>query len=244
MKTTSVLVLVVLVFVVGLVSGIQLSNSSDLNIDQTAELQQQSSGLPKPVVEPAQPTALTQVTAQSTASQNELTQLQNRVTELEQQLTSSNQMLELATHRLQEAYPAEMAGSDAKRSLTTISLQQAQSVLPEPFASMMAKQQGRVIDYLNQYQAEEIDNEWAYELEQKVRDYFAAHENAAKVKLSSVSCKTTLCEIRGYQYEPQSFIKIYDSMALQSWWRYGSSYSFQGSDKEEAYFYLLAELTR
>lgn len=54
---------------------------------------------------------------------------------------------------------------------------------------------------------------------------------------------TSICEIRGYQNEPQSFTVIYDSMALQSWWRYGSCYSFEGSDNKEAYFYLLAELT-
>lgn len=244
MKTTSVLVLVVLVFVVGLALGIQLSSSTGLDTNSTAALQQQSSVVQKPDIKPALPTPLTQVTAQATAGQDELTQLQNRVTELEQQLTTSNEMLELATLRSQEAYPPEMASSDAKRSLTTISLQQAQSFLPEPFASLMAKQQGRAIDYLNQHQAEEIDSEWAYEVEQKVRDYFAAHENAAKVKLSSVSCKTSICEIRGYQYEPHSFTEIYNNMASQSWWRYGSSYSFQGGNKEEAYFYLLAELTR
>ena len=88
MKTTSVLVLVVLVFVVGLVSGIQLGSSSDRNIDETVELQQQSSGLPKPVMEPVLPIPLTQVTAQATAGRNELTQLQNRITELEQQLST------------------------------------------------------------------------------------------------------------------------------------------------------------
>lgn len=244
MKTTSVLVLVVLVFIVGLVSGIQLSSSGSQNTNSATTLPQPISAEPKQSIEPALPTPLLEMTAQSSTSTAELTQLQNRVKQLEQQLTASNQMLEVTTLSLQQAYPPEMAGSDAKGSLTTISLQQAQSFLPEPFASMMAKQQGRAIDYLNQHQAEEIDGEWAYDVEQKVRDYFAAHENAAKVKLSSVSCKTSICEIRGYQYEPESFTSIYNNMALQSWWRYGSSYSFQGSDKQEAYFYLLAELTR
>ncbi len=244
MKITSVLVLIVVVFVMGLVAGLQLGSSGSQDTPMTTELPQQSSGEPKPDPEPALPTTLAQVSAQASAAPAEISQLQNRVMELEQQLADRTQMLELATQRLQEAYPPEMAGSDAKRSLTRISLQQAQSFLPEPFASLMAKQQGRVIDYLNQHQAEEIDGEWAYEVEQKVRDYFASHENAAQVKLSSVSCKTSICEIRGYQYEPERFIEIYNSMASQSWWRYGSSYSFQGGDKQDTYFYLLAELTR
>jgi hypothetical protein len=244
MKTKSVLVLVVLAFVAGLVSGIQLGSSGSQNTNSAAMLQQPINAEPKQSSESVLPTPLLEVTAQASTSLTELNQLQDRIKQLEQQLTASNQLLEVATLRLQEAYPPEMAGSDAEGSLTTISLQQAQSFLPEPFASLMAKQKGRAIDYLNQHQAEEIDSEWAYEQEQKVRDYFAAHENAAKVKLSSVSCKTSICEIRGYQYEPQSFTAIYNNMAVQSWWRYGSSYSFQGSDKGEAYFYLLTELTR
>jgi hypothetical protein len=243
-KITSVLVLVVVVFVMGLVAGLQLGSSGSQDTHMTTELQQQSSGEPKPVPGPTLPTTLAQVSAQASAAPAELTQLQNRVMELEQQLADRTQMLELATQRLEETDPPEMAGSDVKRSLTRISLQQAQSFLPEPFASLMAKQQGRAVDYLNQHQAEEIDGEWAYDVEQKVRDYFAAHENAAQVKLSSVSCKSSICEIRGYQYEPHSFTEIYNNMASQSWWRYGSSYSFQGGDKQEAYFYLLAELTR
>lgn len=241
MKLTTVL-LIVMVFAVGLVLGVQLSTFGLQSADKATEPQLQScieqqqepdTVLPEP-----------QVTAQATATGHQLTLLQNKVQMLEQQLVTSNQRLEDATRRLQQAYQPEFAGSGEKGVPTTISLQQAQSFLPEPFASLMAKQQGQAIDYLKLHQAEEIDSEWAYDVEQKVRDYFAAHENTAKVKLSSVSCKTSICEIRGYQYEPHSFTMIYNSMSAESWWRYGSSYSFQGDNKQEAYFYLLAELTR
>lgn len=244
MKTTSVLVLVVLVFVVGLVSGIQLGSLSDRNIDETMELQQQSSGLPKQVMEPALSIPLTQVTAQTTAGQNELTQLQNRITELEQQLSARDKQLEEVELRFRQHGPMGIEAEGTERAPTTISKEQAQSFLPEPFASLMAKQMGRAVDYLKLHQAEEVDTQWAYEVEQNVRDYFSAHENAANLKLSSVSCKTSICEIRGYELEPETVNPIINTMAMQSWWRYGSTYVYQGSSEEGHYFYLLAKMRR
>jgi len=243
MKITSVL-LVVLVFGVGLVLGFQLSTFGIQGSDKATEPERQSAIEQPQEANTVMSAAGAENAAKDTATAHELTLLQNKVQRLEQQLITSHQQLELATLRLQQAEQPELAGSEEKETPTTISLQQAQSFLPEPFASLIAKQQGQAIDYLKLHQAEEIDGEWAYDVEQKVRDYFAAHENTAKVKLSSVSCKTTICEIRGYQYEPHSFTVIYNSMSAERWWRYGSSYSFQSGEKQEAYFYLLAELTR
>lgn len=62
-----------------------------------------------------------------------------------------------------------------------------------------------------------MDTQWAYEVEQKVRDYFATHENAANQNLSSVSCKTSICEIRGFELEPETVNAIINTMAMQSW---------------------------
>lgn len=243
MKTTSVLVLVVLVFAMGLVAGIQLGSSSDRNIDETAELQQQSRGLPKPVMEPVLPTPLTQVTAQATAGQNELTQLQNRITELEQQLSTRNKKLEEVGQRFRQHGSMEIETADTERAPTTISKEQAQSFLPEPFASLMAEQMGRAVDYLKQHQAEQVDTQWAYEVEQNVRDYFATHENAAYLKLSSVSCKTSLCEIQGFELEPETVNAIINTLAMQSWWR-GNTHVYKGDSEEGHYFYLLAKMRR
>jgi len=227
----------------GLVAGIQLGSSSDRNIDETMELQQQSSGLPKQVMEPVLPTPLTQVTAQTTAGQNELTQLQNRITELEQQLSTRDKKLEEEGQRFRQHGSMEIETADTERAATTISKEQAQSFLPEPFASLMAKQMGRAVDYLKQHQAEEVDTQWAYEVEQNVRDYFATHENAAYLKLSTVSCKTSICEIRGFELEPEKVSAIINTLAMQSWWR-GNTYVYKGDSEEGHYFYLLAKMRR
>ena len=241
MKTHHMLLLSAFVFLIGLVSGMQLG--SDSKAESSVVTESQATLAPQCTVEPDEPKSQPQTLAvEDLADRNELRQLQQRVSDLEQQLVAKDLQLDVAEQR-QIGLP-ETAEQGSKPSLSTLSLQQAQSFLPEPFASLMAKQKGRAVDYLNQHQAEEVDSEWAYDIEQKVQDYFALHENAAKLQLSSVSCKTSICEIRGYEYQPDSFIATYNTMQMQNWWRFASSYAFQSNDKESTYFYILAELKR
>lgn len=241
MKTHHMLLLSAFVFLIGLVSGMQLG--SDSKAESSVVTESQATLAPQCTVEPDEPKSQPQTLAvEDLADRNELRQLQQRVSDLEQQLVAKDLQLDVAEQR-QMGLP-ETAEQGSKPSLSTLSLQQAQSFLPEPFASLMAKQKGRAVDYLNQHQAEEVDSEWAYDIEQKVQDYFALHENAAKLQLSSVSCKTSICEIRGYEYQPDFFIATYNTMQMQNWWRFGSSYAFQSNDKESTYFYILAELKR
>ncbi|EGM79118.1 hypothetical protein Rhein_0736 [Rheinheimera sp. A13L] len=243
MKTTHVLMVSVLVFVVGLVTGLQLNSSTDKqpepgsSADRT-QLLDPAPELPAPLVQPLAQAPVVDAT--------EVEQLQLKVRDLEQQLSAQDQMLELAQQSLQQGLASETKDPEQNTDAagTAISPEQASSFLPEPFASLMAKQAGQAIDYLNQHQVEEIDSEWAYQMELKIADHFATHEHASQVNLSSVSCKTSICEIRGYEYEPERFIVVYNAMQTQNWWRYSSSYAFQDSNEQGRYFYLLAELKR
>lgn len=237
MKTTHVLMVSAVVFIVGLVTGLQLNSSN----------QQPANSIPQENVEPELPELRAQplaVTAEVDVA--EVEQLQHRIIALEQQLSARDQRQELAQQSLQQNLVSETEepeqNSDAAE--TAIKPEHASSFLPEPFASLMAKQAGQAIDYLNQHQLEDIDSEWAYQMELKIADHFATHEHASQIELSSVSCKTSICEIRGYEYEPERFIVVYNAMQTQSWWRYSSSYAFQDSNEQGRYFYLLAELTR
>jgi hypothetical protein len=240
LKTTYILVLTAVVFTAGLLFGLQFNNSTDKELESasTADMTQEVNPAPAP-----QAQYMVTLPAVDTA---EMDRLHRRIKDLEQQLSAQDQMLELAQQSLQQSFSSETKdpeqNTDAAR--TAISPEQASSFLPEPFASLMAKQRGLAIDYLNQHQLEEIDSEWAYQIELKIADHFATHEHASQVNLSSVSCKTSICEIRGYEYEPERFIAVYNAMQTQNWWRYSSSYAFQDSNEQGRYFYLLAELKR
>lgn len=243
LKTIMIVSLTAVAFASGVWLGTQLNQQQQDKVTETniAEiLQPELAVKANTTVDEAQLLPVT-----SDPSQNaETPQLLQRILELEQQLSAREKMLEDIVRRFQERDPADFEGTGVKRSSTTISQEQAQAFLPEPFASLMAKQKGRAVDYLQQHQAEEVDSQWAYEVEQKVRDYFAAHENSAKLKLNSVSCKTKICEIRGYELEPDTAVPILNSMAVKSWWRAGSSYVYQGSAEEGQYFYMLADMKR
>lgn len=243
MKITSVLVLVVLVFAMGLVAGIQLGSLSPVDTTSTTTLQQQSSVVNASDMEATLPASLSEVTKDASAPPAELTQLQNRITELEQQLSTRDKKLEEVGQRFRQHGSMDIETADTERAPTTISKEQAQSFLPEPFASLIAEQMGRAVDYLKQHQAEQVDTQWAYEVEQNVRGYFASHENAAYLKLSSVSCKTSLCEIQGFELEPEKVNAIINTLAMQNWWR-GNTYVYKGDSEEGHYFYLLAKMRR
>lgn len=243
MKTTHVLMMSALVFVVGLLTGLQLNSSTDKQPwpASSADITQQvdpAPEVPAPLAQSLAPAPVVDVA--------EVEQLQLKIKDLEQQLSVQDQMLELAQQSLQQGLVSEPAKPEQSTDAaeTSISPEQASSFLPEPFASLMAKQRGLAIDYLNQHQLEGIDSEWAYQMELKIADHFATHEHASQVNLSSVSCKTSICEIRGYEYDPERFIAVYNAMQTQNWWRYSSSYAFQDSNEQGRYFYLLAELKR
>ena len=89
------------------------------------------------------PASLSEVTKYASAAPAEITQLQNRITELEQQLSVRDKQLEEADQRFQELGPMDIETADTERASTTIIKEQAQSILPEPLVSLMAKQMGR-----------------------------------------------------------------------------------------------------
>lgn len=237
MKTNQVLILSAVVFTSGVLTGLQFDHAVPIKVYEP-EVQ----GAKKPDDIKTSPTfdALGQTSPTAndlvaTIKDDELASTE-RILELEQQLATRDKELQLLQQSLVELMPG--SAPDSKTSLTLL---QAQAIMPEPFATLIAKQTGLVIDYLHEHQSEPVDSEWAYELEQQIRDYFASHENAAKLRLSSVSCKTSLCEIRGFEYQPNAFTEISSSLSVQPWWRFGRSYTIHDAEDNNGYFYLIAK---
>lgn len=238
MKTKYIVALLAVVFSSGVLVGFQLESSEMVEAYEPLV----KSSVPADVSESSLPAAAqsSPVPGSLVATTNETErELQQRIVELEQQLTNRDKELAVMHQGMLKA----VALSSGDNSTSTLTLPDAQALLPEPFAGLLAKQKGLVVDYLYAHQSESVDTEWAYELEQKVRDHFASHENAAKLKLSSVSCKTSLCEIRGFEYQPNVFTEVSSSLSVQPWWRFGRSYTMHDGENNNGYFYLIAKKT-
>lgn len=124
---------------------------------------------------------------------------------------------------------------------SSITLAEVEPYLPEPFANTVSESKGTVVDLFKKLQAEEVDYDWAVEMEQKIKDYFVTHDLAGEVNLQSVNCKKTICEIRGFEKSNNVVGVIISGMHTQVWWNFNGSHKSTGSnEKDGLFFYMLA----
>ena len=98
MKTNHVLLLSAFVFLIGLVSGMQLD--SDNQAESSVVTEGLTSSVPQRTAEPDEPSSQPQaLAAEDPADRNELRKLQQRVSDLEQQLVAKDLQLDVAEQR-------------------------------------------------------------------------------------------------------------------------------------------------
>lgn len=91
---------------------------------------------------------------------------------------------------------------------------------------------------IREFQQQEEDLDWAFNTEQQIKDYFITHDAAAGVSLISVDCKTSVCQIQGYEKTPESLKKIMDDLQKEPWWQLIPSSSISGYPSEQGKFFF------
>lgn len=122
-----------------------------------------------------------------------------------------------------------------------LSLEEVEKTLPQPFANIIANGRESMVNQFKTLEAEEFDYEWGEEMQIKIRDFITTHEFGNGVKLDSVRCKTTLCEIRGFENNIGDWKRIANDMQLQHWWKGARTNSVSSNNKDTSYFYVLAQ---
>jgi hypothetical protein len=82
---------------------------------------------------------------------------------------------------------------------------------------------------LADFAQEERDFEWAIQMEQRISDFIVTHELAYTVELVTVECKSTSCQIAGYEEEAGTFGDIINKLKEEPWFELNSSSSFSSS---------------
>ena len=112
--------------------------------------------------------------------------------------------------------------------------------LSAPFDSVVLDARGSMVDKFRQLHEEPQDQEWSIVTEQHISDFFVTHDLANKVALDAVTCKQTICEIRGFELENEAWGRIMSDMRAQPWWNFASSHSTtQNNKKFGMFFYSL-----
>ncbi|MGJ8693028.1 MAG: hypothetical protein ACSHW0_11170 [Thalassotalea sp.] len=192
-----------------------------------------------------------EVTQYQPASTADGADIEIKILALEEQLiTANNEIIKLNNEIIayqsfiDEPLP-EQNDNNNKKQPSSISLEQVEVILQQPFASIIANSTGNLVDQFNQLNAEAVDYDWATNLEQLINDYIVTHELFGDISIQSIMCKSTTCEIRGFTQNIQSPRIIFNSIRINDWWQFNSSHLFNQSSKEFGdFFYVLASIKK
>jgi len=130
-----------------------------------------------------------------------------------------------------------------------ITEEQANQYLPEPFNHALKGKKGLLAENFHHFIEEDIDYSWNQEMEINIKQYITLHKQSYYIELDSVRCKSSTCEIRGFEKAPAAWQAIMVEMLNQDWWNFNSSSSVssntavssaESNDSTQNYFYLLA----
>ncbi|MDP2716194.1 hypothetical protein [Rheinheimera sp.] len=191
-----------------------------------------NSNLPAKVVTPPQ--------VQDETGADSIEALEARILQLEQQLAQQSEVFEQAL-----AQPADTASAftpaEAKPRMNTATIEEVEAVLPQPFAGLVAGFKGTLVERFHQLENEAVNYDWAPLMEQRIADFISMHQLSGGVQLQAVRCKNSLCEVRGFELEDNSWNQILSNMQAQPWWQFNNSHSSGKTSAEFGhFFYMLA----
>lgn len=101
------------------------------------------------------------------------------------------------------------------------------SVYAKPFSDFIKNTKGIYRKELHEFQFEPIEQEWAYELETKIRDFIQLNEFGHLVEISLLNCKSYRCQLGLLVQEPEkkAWKRIYYQMSLEPWFKFHKHYS-------------------
>lgn len=160
------------------------------------------------------------------------------------ELADVKRQLEEAESKLESFYAAEPNVSRQAEQPSQVTEEEVAQHLSAPFDSVILNARGSMVDKFRQLHEESEDHEWSIIMEQHISDFFVTHDLADKVKLDAVTCKQTICEVRGFELENEAWGRVMSDMRNQSWWNFVSSHSTTQNNKEFGmYFYSLISKT-
>jgi len=127
----------------------------------------------------------------------------------------------------------------AKQTLK-ITKEQAEAALPEPFSQIMTDATGMQALYFEKFNQEKVDYDWGPTMESNISQFISLHEQSYEVKIDSVKCRQSICEIRGLAGSNNAWSSIMNGMMQQDWWHFsGASTNSANTSKEGMAFYAL-----
>ncbi len=122
----------------------------------------------------------------------------------------------------------------------SISKDELSQQIPEPFVSTVTALDADFAQKFMDYYREEQDPQWAYQVEDKIRDAISLNDMSPYIQIESVICKKSVCEIRGFQSESHAWMKVSQALMSADWWDFRNAQSSSEFKAEYGdYFYAI-----
>lgn len=171
-----------------------------------------------------------------------INQLTKKLLQLEQQLQSTEAELKVVIQQntdLDKSLSSSQKEQPRQEPIK-ITQEQAEKAIPKPFSSFFVDASGKRAEEFINFQEQENDYDWAYTMEIQITNFITVHQNAHNVELKSVACKSSACEIMGFEQAGQSWSVILADMRNQEWWVFrNTSSSSQSSEEFGQFFYTM-----
>lgn len=152
------------------------------------------------------------------------------------ELNKVRQQLILAESKLQ----ALDKSIESPETTEIVSMDEVKTYLSSPFDAALLHSHKLMHKQFKKLHEEPRDESWSIITEQHISDFFITHDLAGQVLLDAVTCKQTLCEIRGFELEEKAWETVMSDMMAQPWWTFKNSHSTTQNNAEHGtFFYAL-----
>jgi hypothetical protein len=163
---------------------------------------------------------------------------EKKIAQLENELSVQSKTIE----SLNRSKHSVMDNKDEVESdpikFTSMTLDEAETILPKPYSDLVASTGGSMIDYLKEHIKDGVDYEWSSDIEQKFRDFVTMHPLSSEVEIQSITCKISTCEVMIIEYENFTWERIKNDMSKQEWYSFSVGSSSKTLDSK-TYIYMM-----
>ncbi|MGJ8682796.1 hypothetical protein [Paraglaciecola sp.] len=134
----------------------------------------------------------------------------------------------------------DLDNSNSER-FASMTIKEAEAVLPKPYSDLVASTSGSMIEYLQEHIKDDVDYDWAPDMEQKIKDFIFMHPHSSEVELQSVTCKTSTCELMIVELEDFTWDRIEHDIRKQDWYKFSAGSSSTVVDSKNFIYIMLSK---
>jgi hypothetical protein len=121
--------------------------------------------------------------------------------------------------------------SQASQATSNISDEEIDKLVPVPYNEILKRMKGPIREKYKEFAESNQQEDWDRNTQNRIADALLGHSYSKFIELESVTCKASLCEVRGRELKPQVINLIFAELQLQEWWDMGASHLTTGMDK-------------